>query len=507
MNDKINQATAKRPVLSGQAFDALPDAIQSYIRYLEAVIDQQQTQIEQLKSRNNELEGRLSKNSANSSKPPSSDGMKRKPKSQRKRSGKAPGAQQGHTGKGLSQVDNPDFVITYAPESCLGCGSQLGTVSGNCAEKRQVFDVPKPKIQVTEHRVEEKTCPCCGKVTRAFFPENVTGPVQYGERTRALIAYFSHQQFIPVERLCEIFEDVFAMPLSSGTRANVDQQLFKQLESFEANLKAYLLASQVLNFDESGVRCEKKLHWVHVASSQAATFYMIHSKRGQEAMEEADILPQFKGIAVHDHWRPYFSFQQLEHGLCNAHHLRELTFIYEQKKEEWAKEMHDLLIHANNEVHRHFSEGKLPNGLLLKIEQDYQKILKAGFDYHASLTPLPRSKRGKQKQREGKNLLDRLKEKRDCVLRFAHDFSVPFTNNQGEQDIRMIKLKQKISGCFRTLQGGQIFCRIRSYISTARKQGWKILDVLAEAIRGSPRLLPLSNIPKTLDVDVHLQHA
>ena len=212
------------------------------------------------------------------------------------------------------------------------------------------------------------------------------------------------------------------------------------------------------------------------------------AKRGQEAMEAADILPRYQGTAVHDHWVPYFSFQLLTHGLCNAHHLRELTFVHEEEREEWAKRMFDFLIETKKEVEKHEVQGALSPETLLQIGQNYQQILTEGFAYHALLPPLPKGKRGRQKQRDGKNLLDRLSEKRDCVLRFAWDFSVPFTNNQGERDIRMVKLKQKIAGCFRTLSGGQIFCRIRSYISTARKQGWSIWDALSDAISGSPRL-------------------
>lgn len=206
--------------------------------------------------------------------------------------------------------------------------------------------------------------------------------------------------------------------LSPGTCANVDERLFANLEVFEAGLKAYLLATRILHFDETGMRCEKKLHWIHVTSSQMATFYTMHTKRGQEGMEVADILPRFEGIAIHDHWFPYFVYEQLKHGLCNAHHLRELIFVHEQEEEIWAKRMHDLLLLANKE-------------------------------------------------------------------------SVPFTNNQGERDIRMVKLKQKIGGCFRVFRGGEMFCRIRSYISTARKQGWNIWDALADAIKGSPRLLAI----------------
>jgi transposase len=473
------------PTLSGELFDSLPESIRSYIRYLEATI-------QQLEARVHELETRLSKDSSNSSKPPGSDGLKKKKtKSQRGKSGKKPGAQQGHIGKGLAQVGNPDLIVAHAPTNCHGCGLNLVQVDGACAEKRQVFDIPKPKIEVTEHQALEKQCPCCGELNRGVFPEDIRGPVQYGERVQALMAYFAHQHFIPVDRVCQIFEDVFGVAISPGTCSNVDEKLFRQLESFECSLKAYLLAAKVLHFDETGMRCEKKLRWVHVASSQLATFYTIHAKRGQEAMDEAGILPQFQGTGIHDHWFPYFAYEQITHGLCNAHHLRELTFIHEQEKEDWAKRMKDLLIFAKNEVERHLEKGNLPQEILFHIEETYGQIIAEGFEYHSLLPPLPKGKRGRQKQRDGKNLLDRLREKRSCVLLFMYDFSVGFTNNQGEQDIRMVKLKQKISGCFRILRGGQIFCRIRSYISTARKQGWNIWDALTDAIRGCPRLLPV----------------
>src|SRR5271156_6138821 len=402
--------------LPSEEFEVSPKSIRSYIRYLENVIQRQQVQIQQLQVRVHELEARVSKDSSNSSKPPSSDGLKRKPKSLRGRSGKKPGAQQGHTGKGLTQVENPDIIVTHAPTSCHGCGSNLGQVEGACAEKRQVFDIPQPKIEVIEHQALEKQCPCCGELNRGVFPENIRGPVQYGERVQALTAYFAHQHFIPVDRVCQIFEDVFGIAISPGTCSNVNEKLFRQLESFESGLKTYLLAARVLHFDETGMRCEKKLRWVHVASSQLATLYTIHAKRGQEAMDEAGILPRFQGIGIHDHWFPYFAYEQMTHGLCNAHHLRELTFIHEQEKEDWAKRMKDLLIFAKNEVERHLELGALPPEILLQIEEAYGQIIAEGFEYHSLLPPLPKGKRGRQKQRDGKNLLDRLKEKRSCVL-------------------------------------------------------------------------------------------
>ena len=486
-----SDSTPSFPTLSGEVFDSLPESIRLYIRYLETTIQQQQIRIQQLESRVHELEARLSKNSSNSNKPPGSDGLKKKPKSLRDKSGKKPGAQQGHVGKGLAQVANPNLIITHAPTSCNGCGLNLSLEEGVCIEKRQVFDIPQPKIEVAEHHAVEKQCPCCGERSRGLFPDNVRGPVQYGERVQALTAYFAHQHFIPVDRLCQIFEDVFGFTISPGTCSNVDAKLYRQLESFEISLKTYLLASRVLHFDETGMRCEKKLRWVHVASSQLATLYTIHAKRGKEAMNDAGILPRFQGIGVHDHWFPYFTYEQIAHGLCNTHHLRELTFIHEQEKEDWAKRMKDLLIFAKNEVERHLDQQALPLEALYRIEEMYTQIIAEGFEYHSLLPPLAKGKRGKQKQRDGKNLLDRLKEKRSCVLRFIHDFSVPFTNNLGEQDIRMVKLKQKISGCFRTITGDQIFCRIRSYISTARKQGWNIWNALADAIRGNPYLLEI----------------
>lgn len=448
--------------------------------------------IKQLMQRVQDLEAQLAKNSSNSGKPPSSDGLKKPPKtkSQRGKSGRKPGGQNGHRGRTLEQIDKPDHVVTHSPAACEGCEHSLLDVEGASVEKRQVFDLPEPKVEVTEHKIEAKICPFCGEISKGLFPENVTAPTQYGERVQALAAYFAHQHFLPFDRLSQMFSDIFGIEISPGTCTNVDRRLFEKLESFETNLKAHLIASKVLHFDETGMRCNKKLHWIHVASSEAATFYGLHAKRGQEAIDDFDMLPQFCGTAVHDHWFPYFVYKQVRHGLCNAHHLRELTFVHDHEKEEWAKEMKEFLLKAKKAVEDHSEESSLSDNQKTALTQEYFGIILRGLIYHASLPPLPKSKRGKQKQRVGKNLLDRLADQHEAVLRFIHDFSVPFSNNRGEQDIRMVKLKQKVSGCFRKVEGGNIFCRIRSYISTARKQGWGIWEALADAIRGSPRLLP-----------------
>jgi transposase len=476
-------------VLVENMLPSLPPAVRSYIHLLEITLEQQQVQIQQLQTRIAHLEAIISKNSSNSSKPPSSDGLKRKTKSLREKSGKKPGAQYGHPGKGLSPVSNPDQIITHGPQACQGCGADLSQEKGTCVDQRQVFDIPPPKIEVIQHEALQKRCPQCGMQNRGNFPQGVRGLVQYGERVQGLSAYFSHQQFIPVDRLGQVFEDVFNLSLSAGTCSKIDKQLFNQLEPFEQNLTSFLLKEPVLYFDESGVRCDKKLHWTHVACTQKATLYHFHAKRGQEAIESMGILPTFKGIAVHDEWQPYFKYQQGLHALCNAHLLRELTFIHEHEKEEWAKPMKDLLLRAKKEVDKHLEKGKLPQKVINKLEETYHQIIGQGKAYHAGLPALAKGKAGKQKQRAGKNLLDRLEHKEESVLRFMKNFSVNFTNNQSEQDIRMIKVKQKVSGCFRTLEGGNTFCRIRSYLSTARKQQWNILEALTNAIRGDPNLV------------------
>lgn len=457
--------------LPNEIFATLPPLVQAYIRYLEE-------RVHQLEARVLDLENRLAKNSSNSGKPPSSDGLKKKTKSLRVKTDKKPGGQPGHQGKTLLAVDTPDIVIVHTPKQCQNCYKGLSDVGVIAIEFRQVFDLPEPKVEVTEHRVESKRCSCCGHETKADFPEGVTAAVQYGRRVQALAVYFSNQHLIPVDRVSEIFKDIYGLSLSAGTCVNVDKRVFTRLAPFEERLKVYLIASKVLHVDETGMRCNKKLHWLHVTSSSQATFYGLHEKRGKEAIDAFNILPQFGGTAIHDHWKPYFSYEQVKHSLCNAHHLRELTYVYEQEQEIWALKMKEHLLFANKQTR----EGVLGLEAIEKIEQIYEEItLDAVRNYLTS------EKNGKKS--EGLKLLKRLLHYQKEVLAFAYDPEVPFTNNQAEQDLRMMKVKQKVSGCFRSLEGGEVFCRIRSYISTARKQGWKIWEALASAISGKPYLL------------------
>lgn len=445
----------------------------------------------QLLRRVKDLEDKLAKNSSNSGKPPSSDGLDKpkKNRSLRGKSGRKPGGQLGREGKTLNSVENPDKLEVHSPAICRGCQSSLNGIDAVSVDKRQVFDLPSISIIVTEHRAETKICPCCGIKNKGEFPQGINGVVQYGERVKAFAAYFLHQHLIPFERVAQIFEDVFDIPLSPGTCANMDKKLFKNLEVFEENLKAHLIACKVLHLDETGVRCEKKLHWIHVTSSETATFFGLHTRRGGEAIDDIGILPKYAGSIIHDHWHCYFSYQQVKHGLCNVHHLRELKYVHEQEKSEWAKKMSDLLLKGKRIADKAKEDGKSSVELedLALIEKEYRSILLDAGSSYLGVYEKETAPEGVGKQ--GFNLFRRLLKRMDEVLYFFRDLSIPFSNNMAEQDLRMEKVKQKISGCFRTFFGGEISCRVRGYISTARKQNWNIIDSLADAIRGSPRMV------------------
>jgi transposase len=431
------------------------------------------------------LEAQLSKNSRNSSKPPSSDGF-RKPKSLRRRGQRETGGQNGHKGTTLNQVETPDVIITHKAELCETCLTSLVDVPSLDFERRQEFDFPKIEPVVTEHLAEIKTCPHCGCQTKGKFPEDITGPVQYGPRVKATASYLSHYQLLPYARLQELFEDVFKLPLSEGTLFNLTKGCYKKLEEYETHIKQILTSSPVVHFDESGLRVIQELNWLHVASTETLTHYEVHKKRGQEAMNDMGILPVFKGIAVHDHWKPYFHYGK-KHGLCNAHHLRELTYHEEQYSQRWAEKLKELLIEIKREVDTHKAAGdlRIPPERLSYFSQKYNQILREGLK---EIPPVHQGekKRGKPKQHPAKNLFDRLRDFKRETLAFMYDFTVNFTNNRAEQDIRMIKVKQKISGCFRSHQGSEMFLRARGYISTARKNALNPLDALTDAFKGIP---------------------
>ena len=444
----------------------------------------QQTRIAQLEARIAELERQLGLNSGNSGKPPSSDGLKKKPvrvSSLRERSGKKPGGQKGHPGETLRQSETVDATINHFPKACAGCGEALSEAMATDHIARQVFDLPEPQpIIVTEHRAHSCRCAACGTQTRADFPPDVKAPVQYGARIAGIVVYLLHGQFLPEKRLAALMADLFGVQLSTATIAAMSQNCAARFESFATAIYARIAAAAVKHLDETGLRIGGKTRWLHIAATVLLTFYRIASKRG--AMPE-----NLTGIALHDHWKPYYTLEGIRHALCNAHHLRELKALVEIEKEDWARKMQRLLRLACHATNLARERGKpLPPRLIALFERRYDAILTEGLAFHAAQPALVRPERtgkakarGRKRRRVGHNLLLRLGIRKQDVLRFLSDLTVPFTNNLAEQAARMMKLRQKISGGFRSAAGAADFAVIRSLLSTAKKQGWNMLDTLA----------------------------
>jgi len=363
---------------------------------------------------------------------------------------------------------------------------------------RQVHDLPEIKVRVIEHQIEVKCCPECGQRNEGEFPVGVNSVVQYGARVKGMMVYLMDAQLLPSERTVELLREVLGLDVSEGTLYNVRTQCFEKLEGVTSQIQQSLLASPVVHFDETGLRVNGKLWWLHVASSSGLTYYFIHPKRGQAAMEEMEILPNYRGKALHDGWSSYALYTLCGHFLCNAHHLRELQFILERYQQFWAFQMSLLLVTIYVEV----EAVKVAGQTALSAEQRsafearYQAILEEGQRANPPLnvplgTPKPR---GRPKKTPPQNLLERLGSQQQSVLGFMNDFEVPFDNNQAERDIRMMKLKQKISGSFRSSEGAKVFCRIRGYLSTLRKQGHSVLDALVTLFSGQP--IPLLAQPE-----------
>jgi transposase len=470
---------------------AVVEDLQARLTLLEAENQTLLAENQTLRCEVKELRGKLAKNSQNSSKPPSSDGLKKpKPKSLRKPSGKKSGGQKGHTGARLERVETPDHTIIHPVSNCQDCGHSLKQVPVAGHRSRQVIDLPPLKLEVIEHQVEHKVCPDCGCENEAAFPAEAKTSVQYGSRIKSLVVYLNQYQLVPYERTVQLVEDLFSRTISQGTLYTWNKACFQQLASAEERIRQAILASEVVHFDETGLRAEGKLHWLHAAGTEQLTFYGLHARRGTEAMRDLGILEHYTGTAVHDHWKSYFTFS-CDHSLCNAHHLRELTYLAEQDKQAWAKSMIALLLEAKTA-----SESMPENCLaansseLASILLRYDGLIEEGL---AQNIPPPeerlkKKKRGRPKQTKAKNLLDRLRDFKENVLAFVTHPLIPFDNNQGERDIRMAKLKQKISGCFRGPDGGIIFARLRGYVSTLRKNNLHILEGIQSAFEKTPIL-------------------
>lgn len=473
-------------------YDQGPEAVIALVERLLATIEQQQEQIAQVNARVKELEDRLALNSRNSSKPPSSNAPAQRTKSSRTPSGKKPGAQPGHPGTTLKASPAPDHVVQHSASACQSCGQNLSCVAGEeDSDRRQVFDLPPLKLEVTEHHRLVKTCPQCGTRNGGEFPSGVAPGAQYGPHLKSLVVYLVEYHLLPWQRTGEMLGDLLGQLIAEGTILAAINECADGLEEPEEQIKQALTLAPVAHFDETGLYVAGRREWVHVAGTPLLTHYGPHAKRGGEATQEIGILPAFTGRALHDAWSPYFNYS-CAHGLCNAHHLRELTWVHEQMGQGWAREMKDLLIAVKHAVAQASERGAgtLPRAQQRRFDRTYDQLLATGLQLPDNQPSPPGGKRGRPKQNKAKNLLDRLSQRKDETLAFMYDFAVPFDNNQAERDLRMLKVQQKISGCFRSTGGAQAFCRIRGYISTLKKQGRNVLAALSSVFAGNP-LSPL----------------
>jgi transposase len=443
-----------------------------------------------LEARVVELERRLSQDSSNSSRPPSQDGL-RKPtwRGRGEQTGRRPGKQPGAAGAHLAQVAQPDQVVVHAPARCAGCGGMLAAAPVTGVQARQVFDLPELRLRVVEHRVQRRRCGC-GHVTAGVFPDQVRAPAQYGPGVRALGCYLQVFEHLPVERTARLLADALGAPVAAGTLAGLVAEGAAGLEhgGFLRAVREQLAAAAVVHFDETGARVAGRLHWVHSASTATLTLQTVHPKRGTVAMDAAGVLPDFGGVAVHDGWSPYRRYAVV-HALCGAHLLRELDAVAEAPGQGWAAGMAELLADAKLVADRAHAAGleRVDDAAKARLWARYRRLLADG---HAA-NPPPRAQRGRrarQRRSPAARLLARLDIHQDEVLRFLDNLGVPFDNNQAERDLRMVKLQQKISGCWRTLAGAQAFLAVRGYVSTTRKQGLNPLDILRRLFEGQPRL-------------------
>jgi len=457
---------------------------------IRALIDTLQQELSRLRAENAalrqevaDLRRRLGLDSSNSSKPPGGDGLKKKPRiagSLRGVSGKRSGGQAGHRGDTLRTVDKPDKIERHAAHQCRHCQAPLTAGMASGVEKRQVFDIPQPRLEVVEHQASIYTCACCHGETRAEFPADVGGHVQYGPRIRAAAIYLNAQHLVPEDRVGEIMHDLFgAARLCPASVAAWGGRKAEEWSGVAAHIAEQIARAAVRHLDETGFRIGGKTQWLHTVSTTALTQYRVSPKRG-------DIPTQLRGgVIVHDHFKPYLGLTEISHALCNAHHLRELKALNDIEKEPWASRMSRLLLRAAKQVERAVAQGKtkLADGCVRRILAIYDALIARGLAFHEAQPPLVRrtGARGRSPRRVGHNLLARLRDHKAAVLRFISDFTVPFTNNQAEQDIRMMKVKMKISGGFRSQEGAENFATLRSVISSARKQGKNILHILTAA--------------------------
>jgi transposase len=444
-------------------------------------------QVALLSERITVLEAKLAKDSHNSHLPPSSDRFHRQPKSLRKKSGKKPGGQTGHPGSTLKLSPTPDQVIVHTVERCQHCQRDLREVESLQVERRQVLDLPPKRVVVIEHQAQAKGCPACHEISSAPFPQDVRAPVQYGAAVGAVGVYLVQQQLLPYERACEVVEDLLGPSMSVGTLQALVGRCAKQLEPVEQQIKVALSHAPVLHQDETGLYVAGKRHWMHVSATEQLTHYAVHPKRGKAALDAIGILADFAGVSVHDGWSSYWQFL-CQHALCNVQLLRELTYLTEALRQAWAAEMSELLLDIKAAVEQARAQGRTSLHPLEVADWKarYGALLTQGYQANPPDPPPEVAKKGRRKQSAARNLLDRLSRHQEAVLLFLDNFAVPFDNSLAERDLRMVKVQQKISGCFRSEAFAVAFCCIRGYLSTLRKQGMAVLTALEQALVGHP---------------------
>ena len=449
----------------------------------------------QLQSRIRELEKSIEsdtavsieKDSHNSSMPPSLDRPWKKPKrtrSLRKKSVLKVGGQAGHKGSTLHQVSSPNRVIIHSVKDCSHCNLSLSSIKPSSFQKRQIFEIENGNLSVFEHQIEVKHCPDCQKASKAKFPVSIKAPVQYGSSVLSILVYLHTYQLIPVARTVEIMRDLFNCPVSQATVQRAVRFCSDKLIRCEQRIKAAIRDSSVIGVDETGIRINGTNAWVHVARTENLTHLATHTHRGKAAFQAIGIINKFKGTMVRDGWLSYQWLTQCEHSLCNAHLLRDLIYISEAepKHKKWTTDLASLLMEikaAIDEAHSQ-SKSKLQNSIQANFLKRYDKIV--AFAKKA----IRGSPKIKTTGVTAYKLCERLSRNKPEILKFMYDLSVPFDNNGSERDLRMLKLQQKIGGCFRTTKGANTFCRIRSYLSSARKQGRGLLTAVELALKGKP---------------------
>ncbi len=449
----------------------------------EAVIETLMTlsaKLAKIEQRMMALEVRQNQNSQNSHWPPSRDiARKPNPKSQRGKTGKSSDGQPGHEGTRLEMVAEPQQVKEHWPEKCAGCGKVLGQKHARGYAKRQVHDIPSIEIEVTEHRAIAVCCGGCGAISQGTFPAEVTHDVQYGSGIAALATYLNVHQLLPLDRTTELIEDICGRRISEGTLVNMLTDCAEKLEPVETKIKAGVMASSVVNFDETGLRVVKTPYWLHVSSTPALTFYWVDPKRGKKAHDRMGVLPGFKGKAIHDRYEAYLQWTDCIHGFCDAHILRDLTAIEEMTHQNWTVEMKTTLVQMKTTVELAKSNGQtqLAPECLGALEARYDQWVRRGLQSNHKPIKEP-GKPGRPRASTARNLAEALRHHKDKVILFARDFAVPFDNNLAERDLRMMKVKQKVSGCFRSEAGARMFATIRGFVSTARKQGHRAIEAI-----------------------------